>query len=112
MNLTEEGQLEDAPPALDVEPLMLAHGRCAALAGMQPVLHREKARTEIDHVLAVFLGDLVEAVVHLLQALELNVSAEEIGPNGVGLEFGEEDAGAAVQVKPAVPIEPSRIGLV
>src|SRR4051812_48666958 len=97
VNIAKEGQIEDAPLALDIELLMLTHSRNATLTDVQATLHRFVARAEIDNVLAVLHGEFVEALMNALEALELYVFAEEIGLDRIGLELGEEDTGAAIQ---------------
>src|SRR3954451_4324240 len=61
------------------------------------MLHREKTRTEIDGVLAVLHGELVDAPMYAPEALELCVSAKQVWLDRIRLGFGEQDTGAAIQ---------------
>src|SRR5689334_10115661 len=61
------------------------------------MLHCEKTRAEIDDVLAVLHGELVEALMNALETLELYVFTKEIGLDRIGLELGKEDTGTAIQ---------------
>jgi len=88
--VAEEGQIEDAPLALDAEWFVLARGKHTTLANMQPALRGKEARAEADHVLAIRLGDLVEAVMHVLQALDGDMLTEEVGLQRRGLKLGEK----------------------
>jgi len=96
-NIADEGQIGDAPLALDIELWMLAHGRYAAFAGMQSTLQRFVARAEADDVLAVFHDELVDALMHAFDMFKFHVFTQKIRLDRIGLELSEEGTGATIQ---------------